>query len=170
VVETFLLLLAEMLSDWPLPRPACWIEIVNEPQTESEFQGVRRCIQRGMPYGDENWMATVSRQFGWNTRYELADDLRTQATNKNLANNLCHLDLVAVTFFIFHSSFKNTTFDNTSYEEDGMYYHECRWVEKIVYLDGTERIVRDRSNPDRRCISEEAFKSALKRVLQTNSK
>lgn len=55
---------AEVLSDWPLPRPSQWVELVNEPQTESELAALRRCIQRGTPYGDENWMAAVSRQLG----------------------------------------------------------------------------------------------------------
>ncbi len=53
-----------ILSDWPLPRPANWIELVNEPQTESELAALRRCFNRGAPYGDHDWIATTVKQLG----------------------------------------------------------------------------------------------------------
>src|SRR5690606_26526067 len=37
---------AAVLSDWPLGRPANWLEQVNEPQTESEFRALRHCVAR----------------------------------------------------------------------------------------------------------------------------
>jgi putative transposase len=53
-----------VLSAWPLPRPANWVDIVNEPQTEPELAALRRCVNRGTPYGDDSWIATTSRQLG----------------------------------------------------------------------------------------------------------
>ncbi|MGB3127679.1 MAG: transposase, partial [Pseudomonas sp.] len=53
-----------VLSDWPLARPRNWIEHVNEPQTESEVNTLRRCVNRGTPYGDEGWIATTSKRLG----------------------------------------------------------------------------------------------------------
>jgi hypothetical protein len=50
---------AALLSAWPLPRPANWVEIVNEPQTEAELAALRRCVNRGTPYGDDGWIATM---------------------------------------------------------------------------------------------------------------
>lgn len=54
----------DILSDWPLPRPANWIDLVNEPQTESELEALRHCANRGTPYGDEKWVAITSKQLG----------------------------------------------------------------------------------------------------------
>lgn len=54
----------QILSDWPLPRPANWTELVNEPQTESELDALRGCIKRGAPYGDQDWIATTVEQLG----------------------------------------------------------------------------------------------------------
>ena len=31
-----------ILSDWPLPRPSDWLEIVNQPQSEAELDALRR--------------------------------------------------------------------------------------------------------------------------------
>jgi putative transposase len=44
-----------LLSAWPLPVPADWLREVNRPQTEAELEALRRCVQRGQPYGDEAW-------------------------------------------------------------------------------------------------------------------
>jgi len=53
-----------VLSDWPLPRPVNWTELVNAPQTESELAALHHCVNRGAPYGDENWIAMTSKQLG----------------------------------------------------------------------------------------------------------
>lgn len=44
-----------LLSPWPLPRRAGWLDYVNGPQTEAELSAIRRSIQRGSPYGDNQW-------------------------------------------------------------------------------------------------------------------
>ena len=54
----------EVLSDWPLPRPTNWADLVNQPQTDSELAALRHCVNRGTPYGDETWIATTSKQLG----------------------------------------------------------------------------------------------------------
>jgi putative transposase len=56
--------LRRLLSDWPLPRPTDWTALVNQPQTESELQAIRHCANRGTPYGDEQWVAAMSKQLG----------------------------------------------------------------------------------------------------------
>ena len=43
----------EILAAWPLPRPANWIELVNQPQTESELTALRNCVNRGTPLGQQ---------------------------------------------------------------------------------------------------------------------
>ena len=39
-----------LLSPWPIPRVANWIEVVNEPLTDKELARIRRCAQRGPPW------------------------------------------------------------------------------------------------------------------------
>ena len=52
----------EILSDWPLPRPDNWTELVNRPQTEAEAAALRQCVIRGAPYGNQQWTASTAKQ------------------------------------------------------------------------------------------------------------
>lgn len=60
----------ELLSDWPLARPADWPKIVNRPETASELEAVRRAVRRGRPFGSDSWLEQVVR------RFDLASTLR----------------------------------------------------------------------------------------------
>ena len=51
-----------ILSEWPLPRPANWLEIVNRPQTAAELEALRQCGQRGSPFGSADWTARTAKQ------------------------------------------------------------------------------------------------------------
>jgi putative transposase len=51
-------------ANWPLPRPTNWIEIVNQPQTEAELESLRRCANRGSPFGDAGWVAATATELG----------------------------------------------------------------------------------------------------------
>jgi putative transposase len=53
-----------ILGDWPLPRPADWLSIVNTPQTEGELAALRRCVNRGCPFGAPDWAVTTASQLG----------------------------------------------------------------------------------------------------------
>jgi putative transposase len=53
-----------ILADWPVPRPANWIEIVNRPQSEAELEALRKCANRGCPLGDPNWTTATARSLG----------------------------------------------------------------------------------------------------------
>jgi putative transposase len=57
----------QLLSSWPLPRQASWIEHVNQPQTELELLSLRRSVQRGVPYGDESWTKRAVASLGLET-------------------------------------------------------------------------------------------------------
>lgn len=56
-----------LLSTWPLRRPRGWLEYVNTPQTEAELDAVRRCVQRGTPFGDETWVSNSAARLGLNS-------------------------------------------------------------------------------------------------------
>jgi len=49
-----------LLHPWPWPRPADWIERVNEPQTPDELDGLRQSAQRGRPFGSPDWLVQTS--------------------------------------------------------------------------------------------------------------
>jgi len=56
-----------LLAAWPMPRPAHWIEHVNTPQTEAELNALRRCVNRGSPFGSESWSERTVRRLGLET-------------------------------------------------------------------------------------------------------
>jgi len=56
--------LPRLLSPWPIPRAANWIERVNQPLSEQELQGLRECVRRGRPYGSPAWTAEVAQRTG----------------------------------------------------------------------------------------------------------
>ena len=49
-----------ILSPWPIPRPAMWLDHVNQPQTSGEVEVIRKSIARGMPYGTERWVSQTA--------------------------------------------------------------------------------------------------------------
>ena len=44
-----------LLATWPLPRRPSWVDHVNAPQSEAEVAALRRCVDRGSPFGDDAW-------------------------------------------------------------------------------------------------------------------
>ena len=53
-----------LLASWPLPRRPYWLEHVNTPQTEAELKALRRCVNRGCPFGGTTWAEKMVRQLG----------------------------------------------------------------------------------------------------------
>jgi putative transposase len=53
-----------LLSEWPLPVPSNWCELVNLPQTEAELDAIRRSVHRGCPYGSPAWMEQAAQRLG----------------------------------------------------------------------------------------------------------
>jgi len=56
--------LRSLLSAWPVAHAADWIAEVNGVQTEGELTGLRRCVQRGQPFGEESWVARTVAALG----------------------------------------------------------------------------------------------------------
>ncbi len=53
---------SQSLTDWPVMRPRQWVKWTNEPQTEEELKAIRRCVQRGRPFGKESWVQRMTRR------------------------------------------------------------------------------------------------------------
>jgi len=54
----------ELLSDGPVPRPANWLDWVNEAQTAAELDRVRASVERMCPYGGAAWVREVTQAPG----------------------------------------------------------------------------------------------------------
>lgn len=52
------------LHEWPLPRPADWLEYVNQPETEAELQALRAATRFSRPFGSPQWQ----REMAWQAR------------------------------------------------------------------------------------------------------
>jgi putative transposase len=46
---------------WPVDRPSNWLEIVNESSASAETDQLRKCAQRGTPYGAAGWVDETAR-------------------------------------------------------------------------------------------------------------
>ena len=65
------------LTDPPGGLPDDWIDWVNRVQTKNELEALRRCCQRGTPFGREDWVRQMARQWG------LESTLRPRGRPKN---------------------------------------------------------------------------------------
>lgn len=70
---------APKLTPWPLPRPMDWIQRVNAPLSQNEQRKIRRCIARGRPLGDEEWVESTAR------RLNLESTLRARGRPRKFA-------------------------------------------------------------------------------------
>ncbi|TWU07586.1 transposase [Stieleria varia] len=56
--------LPKILSRWPIPRLPNWVQRVNEPLGKKELDAIRTCVNRGRPFGDEQWTDEVAEKHG----------------------------------------------------------------------------------------------------------
>ena len=54
----------ELLSAWPVERPAAWRRFVNRAQTDAELDRLRRSARRGQPFGSAAWTQQMVERFG----------------------------------------------------------------------------------------------------------
>ncbi len=52
------------VCEWPVARPDDWLERVNQPLTGAEIKALRRCAERGRPYGSGPWIDATAKQLG----------------------------------------------------------------------------------------------------------
>jgi putative transposase len=55
---------AELLSAWPVERPARWTTIVNRQQDDAERQRITLSIERDRPLGPPDWVHRTAAQLG----------------------------------------------------------------------------------------------------------
>ena len=52
------------LSQWPIPCPAQWDELVEERWAQEELTAMQASIQRGRPFGEKTWTQQTADQLG----------------------------------------------------------------------------------------------------------
>ena len=49
----------DLLFAWPIPRLPNWVKRVNAALSDSELEGIRKCVQRGRPLGTDEWVGDM---------------------------------------------------------------------------------------------------------------
>lgn len=53
------------VDEWPVPRPADWLQRVNEgTEPPDSLRRLRECVNRGAPYGDGVWVEQTAARLG----------------------------------------------------------------------------------------------------------
>jgi putative transposase len=65
-----------LLSVWPIPRPRQWRSFVDKPQTQAEVDAIRNSVNRGTPYGNQDWSTQSA------ARLQLQHTLRSRGRPK----------------------------------------------------------------------------------------
>lgn len=52
------------LHDGPVIRPRNWLSRLNQPETAVELEQLRRSVNRGTPFGNENWLHRTAARLG----------------------------------------------------------------------------------------------------------
>ncbi len=53
-----------LLSRWPIEVPKDWVTRVNRAESSAELESLRRCVNRGQPFGSEDWAERMTKRFG----------------------------------------------------------------------------------------------------------
>jgi len=69
-----------LLSEWPVARPADWLEFVNQPQTDAEVEALRTAVRRGRPFGSERWQEQITKRLCLECSYRPAHRPKTSGT------------------------------------------------------------------------------------------
>lgn len=54
----------EWLCAGPVDRPRNWLKRVNQPETDDELSDLGQCLQRGRPYGSQEWCGRTAADLG----------------------------------------------------------------------------------------------------------
>ena len=52
------------LAEGPVPRPSNWLEVVNREEPPRQLEALRRSVNRGLPWGGEDWTEQNAKKLG----------------------------------------------------------------------------------------------------------
>jgi putative transposase len=70
-----------VLSPWPIERPANWTFRVNTPLSAQELKRVRLSLDRGRPFGDDEWVRRTVKGLG--LEHTVRSEGRPRKTDRN---------------------------------------------------------------------------------------
>jgi putative transposase len=53
-----------VLSKWPIDVPKNWVSRINRAENPCELEALRQCVNRGQPFGSEDWVNRMTKRFG----------------------------------------------------------------------------------------------------------
>ena len=53
-----------LLNDWPLPLPRDWLARVNRPERIVELEALRGSVNKGRPFGSDEWVVRAVKRLG----------------------------------------------------------------------------------------------------------
>jgi len=54
-------------GEWPARPPRDWLAVVNRAENPKELEALRRCVSRGCPYGEGDWVLRTAKRLGLET-------------------------------------------------------------------------------------------------------
>ena len=55
----------KLLSKWPVDIPLSnYLDEINSPISENQLRVVRRCVKKGMPFGNSDWTSSIVKKYG----------------------------------------------------------------------------------------------------------
>ncbi|MEN6405337.1 MAG: transposase [Thermoguttaceae bacterium] len=70
-----------VLSKWPIDVPKNWASLVNRAESQSELEALRRCVNRGQPFGSEDWVERMTKRFSLDLALRPGGRPRNEADN-----------------------------------------------------------------------------------------
>jgi putative transposase len=71
---------SSLLSDWPLPPPMDWENLVESRWADQELEQIRTSVRRGNPFGHEHWACQTAKMLGLEATLRRAGRPRKGAT------------------------------------------------------------------------------------------
>lgn len=70
-----------VLADWPVSKPADWLNFLNTPTPADDIKRLQRSVRRGSPFGSDAWTLATIKKFGLEHTVRSTGRPRTDETN-----------------------------------------------------------------------------------------
>ena len=71
-----------LLVLWPIESPPDWVERVNQTDDERELESLRQSVQRGRPFGEQDWQKRIAKRLGLESAYRSSGRPRKMGRSK----------------------------------------------------------------------------------------
>ena len=71
----------KILSAWPIDVPKDWLRRVNRAESQRELDALRQCVNRGRPFGSDDWVERMTRRFSLDSVFRPRGRPRKESQN-----------------------------------------------------------------------------------------